>query len=230
MTRRLIGLITTATLGLALALPAAAQERAGETKRSQQSAYQQANILPELLNVGDEIYQQASVYTQDHGSLELAFDDGSSLTLGPNTDLVIDEFVYQPSNGQGEAALSITRGVLRMVSGRVPSERVRISTPVATVGIRGTRFTLDSNQPGTLKVWADEGIVTVAPRQSSVVFALEAPAFAVCTVNVCQEGPAPVQPTTFPTSPPNVGPFRGRDLHGDPGSSEQESEDTSSSG
>lgn len=230
MTRKLISLTATAVLGLALAVPATAQERAGETKRAQQNAFQQASIVSQTLDVGDEIYRQANVYTRDHGGLELAFDDGSSLTLGPNTDLVIDEFVYQPSTGDGEAALSLTRGVLRLVSGRVPSERVRIGTPVATVGIRGTRLTLDSNQDGTLKVWADEGIITVAPRETSVVFTLEAPTFAVCTSSVCEEGPAPVQPAMFQTAPPNVGPFRGRDLHGDPGSGENESEESSEAG
>lgn len=187
--------------------PAKAAERAGETKRSQQNAYQVEIFSPDTLEVGDEIYREATVFTKDHGSLELAFDDGSLLTLGPNTDLVIDDFVYSPDSGNGQAALRLGRGVLRMVSGNLPSERVQIATDVATVGIRGTRFTLDTHDEGILQVWSTEGTVVVSPRDTDIVYELVAPSYASCTSAACTIGPAPVEPVTFPTSPPNPGPF-----------------------
>lgn len=195
--------LASATLIVAALSTAAtlAAERAGHTTRVQPASFQQEQLLPLTLSVGDQIFRDARVFTQTHGSLEMSLDDGSVLTLGPNSDIVVDEYVYSPESTDGSAAMTLGRGVLRMVSGRLPSDSVRIRTPVATIGIRGTDFTLDTKSEMLVKVWVDDGIVTVAPSQSSEVFELEAPAFAVCTPTECQRGNALPRPTMFPYIP-----------------------------
>jgi hypothetical protein len=55
--------------------------------------------------------------------------------------MVIDEFVYNPATGTGKITASVTRGTLRLISGRIArqeQEAIQIKLPVATVGIRGS--------------------------------------------------------------------------------------------
>ncbi|MFK7945102.1 MAG: FecR domain-containing protein [Paracoccaceae bacterium] len=203
------------------AVPAA--DRAGEATRSQQNAFQWASISPDLLATGDEVYQKAEVYTKDHGSVEMRMDDDSLLTLGPNSQLVIDEFVYSSGADTGNATLSLGRGVLRMVSGRIGSGRVRIGTPVATIGIRGTDFILDTNRPGNLRVWSKSGTVTVSPSNSDIVFELVAPSFASCSSASCEIGPSPAEPSFFPIAPANPSSIGGENDPGGPEGEESES-------
>lgn len=198
--------LTSAATAVALttfANPALAAERAGETTKVQPASYQGSGFFPDFLETGDEILREETVYTEEYGSMEIRFDDGSNLTLGPNTEIVVDSFVYNPSDSSGASAVSLGRGVLRLISGQLPSESVSVSTTVATIGVRGTDFTLDTNTSDTLRIWVDDGIVTASPLQSDQVFELTAPAYAVCTVTTCDTSGAPsARPVVFPIVPP----------------------------
>jgi len=60
------------------------------------------------------------------------------LTIGPNSNLVIDDFVYNPNAGGGRFAASLTKGALRFVGGQIShTAGATINTPVASLGIRG---------------------------------------------------------------------------------------------
>lgn len=183
---------------------AAAQERAGETVRVQPQSYQRTGAYPFNLRRGSEIYRQANVFTKEYGSVSMLFDDGTDLTLGPDTDVTIDEYVYSPGGG-GQAAISFGKGVLRMVSGTMPKGSVTIDTPVATVGIRGTTFTLALPTTNQLRGWVEDGTVTAAPDQSSQVFAFSAPAAFVCSAAGCEQTDGGPPPGAFPASPPDAG-------------------------
>ena len=91
-----------------------------------------------VLTVGLDMVQDERIETDPAGQTHLLFVDGSTLTVGPNSDLVLDRFVYDPDSKTGELALSTTKGLLRFVGGRISkSGGVRIKTPSATIGIRG---------------------------------------------------------------------------------------------
>lgn len=95
----------------------------------------------ELYNGSDILFDE-TVTTGAESRLEMAFEDGSTIMLGDNSKLVIDELVYDPK-GRSAASLSLIHGVFRMVSGeinKVPGGTMTLSTPVATIGIRGTDF------------------------------------------------------------------------------------------
>jgi hypothetical protein len=74
----------------------------------------------------------------------IRFNDSSTLTLGENANIDIDELVYSPAAaGNGRQALKFTQGVFQFVSGAISAanhDNVTITTRVATIGIRGTRF------------------------------------------------------------------------------------------
>jgi hypothetical protein len=90
---------------------------------------------------GDEIFLGDRIVTGPAGGLQVMLLDGTTFSVGPNSSMVIDEFVYNPANGTGKLTASLTRGTLRLISGRLArqeQEAIRIKLPVATVGVRGT--------------------------------------------------------------------------------------------
>jgi len=91
------------------------------------------------LEVGSGIVSRERIETTTSGSVQVMFNDRSTLTVGPNSDLVIDEFVYDPNAaGGGRFATRLTKGALRFVGGEIShTAGATITTPVATLGIRG---------------------------------------------------------------------------------------------
>jgi hypothetical protein len=69
--------------------------------------------------------------------------DDTRISLGPDTEVRIDRFLYAPAQGQLALVLKMARGVAAYVSGKIAQlspDAVRVETPVAIVGVRGTRF------------------------------------------------------------------------------------------
>ena len=66
----------------------------------------------------------------------------SSMSIGPNSDLTIDQFVYDPKTGTGKLAMSATRGLLRYVGGKLSKQddAVTLRTSTATLAVRGGAF------------------------------------------------------------------------------------------
>ncbi|MEQ9639417.1 MAG: FecR domain-containing protein [Alphaproteobacteria bacterium] len=91
-----------------------------------------------ILQVGNDMYADERVQTVDNGKVHLLFLDGSAMSIGPNSDIVLDEFVYDPDTKTGNLSFAATKGVFRFVGGRISkSSPVLIKTPNATIGIRG---------------------------------------------------------------------------------------------
>ena len=97
------------------------------------------------LTVGSPIGQGDAIATAAGGALAVAFVDGTSISLGGNARMVVDEFVYDPGGADNAAAFDMLQGVFAYVSGQVAKSRpdaTVLSTPVATIGIRGTTLGL----------------------------------------------------------------------------------------
>ncbi|MEM6934178.1 MAG: FecR domain-containing protein [Pseudomonadota bacterium] len=182
-----------ALIGVLLALPAgsasrATTVRAGHVVLVEQSAMQKTALVEEKLREGDSVFQQATINTNWAGRAKMQLDDGSSLTLGANSDLVIDDFVYQPERDSGRASLRLLQGIMRMLSGRMRPGSYSVSTRIAVLGIRGTSFTIDNRNPEILSIRVDQGTVLARPLQSGKSYRLAAPSYAVCTLTACTFG------------------------------------------
>jgi hypothetical protein len=90
------------------------------------------------LRLQDDIYHNELIETFEDSATELAFLDETTINLGPNSIVVLDEFVYDPDPSNSSFILTVTQGALRFTSGVLPSDAYKINTPVATIGIRGT--------------------------------------------------------------------------------------------
>ena len=163
-------------LAAALALhpdPVQAQsvERAGEVAEIMETGFQLHAGRTAWLRQGDAVIRNARLETDSAGEMALAMDDGSHLVLMPDSDIVIDRFVYDPDQTTGQAVFTLGRGALRMISGRLPSERYQVNTPIATIGLRGTDFTAELVSGSDLVVRVDQGAVEILlPDDTTAVF------------------------------------------------------------
>ena len=124
------------------ALPVRAQQAAGQVERQKGTASRTSVGATSDLVQGSQIFVGDEIRTGSGARLLILFDDESKLTLGENARITIDQFVYAPG-GESSQALAIVVGVFRFVSGQIGKVRPRevaFSTPVATLGIRGTVF------------------------------------------------------------------------------------------
>ncbi len=91
-----------------------------------------------VLFVGSDIFRNEVIRTDESGLTHLLFLDKSSLTIGPNSLVTIDKYVYNPKTDSGELVMTATRGILRFVGGSLSKKKpVTIKTPLGTLGIRG---------------------------------------------------------------------------------------------
>jgi hypothetical protein len=91
------------------------------------------------LRLRDNIIRNAELVTAERGALEVTFNDGSKLTMGQNSRLTVDEYVYA-QGGASKQTVRYTKGLFRFLSGSIPKDNVKIDTPTVTIGIRGTIF------------------------------------------------------------------------------------------
>ena len=115
------------------------------------------------IDLGASVFLNQEVSTGEEARLELTFVDGTQLTLGEKAKMILDTFVYSPAEGTGKLTMAVT-GAFRFVSGQVTKQRetqVAVTTPVATVGIRGTEFWGGPIDDQALGVFLIEGEVTV---------------------------------------------------------------------
>ena len=91
-----------------------------------------------VLRIGIDIQANELITTTANDRAHLLFIDGTSLTVGPNAHLTIDKFVFHPDTKTGELSVSATKGLLRVVGGKISKKsEITITTPSSTVGIRG---------------------------------------------------------------------------------------------
>ncbi len=86
----------------------------------------------------DDIYHNETIETFDESATEITFLDDTAISLGPNSKITLDRFVYDPNPSASSFVMTVTLGALRFASGKLPSKAYTIHTPTATIGIRGT--------------------------------------------------------------------------------------------
>ncbi len=100
---------------------------------------------PKTLVIGDKVIYNEKIATDSKGLLQILLADGSSFTVGPNSSMAIDSFVYDPNAGTAKVAATLGKGVFRFIGGRASKAAggVTLDTPVGTVGIQGGISNLD---------------------------------------------------------------------------------------
>ncbi len=136
----------------------ASADNVGSATRVQRYAYQtppQAGRAP--LYRLNPVVRNARLETVPSGALEVTFTDGSRLTLGSASTVVVDNYVFGAGQGAGNQTLKMTRGLFRFVSGSMPKDQVRLQTPSVTIGIRGTSVKIKSDGAGNEVIFFEHG-------------------------------------------------------------------------
>src|SRR5215218_5576378 len=131
-----------------------------------------------VLRIGIDVQANELITTNANDRAHLVFLDGSSLTVGPNAQLTIDKFVFDPNTKTGELAINASKGVLRLVGGKISKgSPITITTPSSTIGIRGGITILDvkARQTDSVFVFGKDmavrggGQTQVATRPGSMI-------------------------------------------------------------
>ncbi len=125
-----------------VALPALAAE-AGRVKVSKGDVHIERDGKRLAAPVGTTIQARDTVKTGADGSVGITFQDNSLLSAGPNSELVIERFVFDSTTHKGEFDTALKKGTLAVVSGKIVKqspEAMRVKTPAAIMGVRGTEF------------------------------------------------------------------------------------------
>ena len=132
-------------LGSVLAVLAAGESLAqdvGRVKTVKGTVYIERAGQREVALVGTGVRQADTLVTGPDGAVGVTLSDDTLLSAGPNSILVIERFVYD-GNQPGSIEAALTKGTLAVVSGRIAKQApdaMRVKTPSAILGVRGTEF------------------------------------------------------------------------------------------
>ena len=149
-----------AVLGICLVAgidPASAQAptRVGEAAVVKNEVLRVAASTTQI-NVGDALLRDETVRTGADSATRLVMADSTNLSLGPNATLKLDRTVFNDEHTYRDIAVKLTAGAFRFVTGNSEKAAYKITTPLATIGVRGTILDILS-QRGKTTVVLQEG-------------------------------------------------------------------------
>ena len=150
-----IGLVTAL-----IASPAHAQTRVGEAAIVKNEVLRVAGASTTQIRVGDGLVRDETVRTGIDSATRLVMADSTNLSLGPNATLKLDRTVFDDEHHYREVAVRMTSGAFRFVTGHSDKAAYKITTPLATIGVRGTTLDILSQRGQTI-VNLQEGAASV---------------------------------------------------------------------
>jgi len=116
------------------------------------------------------------VTTGSSGRLQFVLPDDTTFTIGPSSDMFMDDFVYDTDNSPRKVTARLTIGFFRWVTGKVfhkDKEKMKVITQVVAIGIRGTDFEtfVAPDESGYIKLFS--GILEITPRKRGGVFIMK---------------------------------------------------------
>ena len=152
------------SLCLAAALaasPAHAQvARVGEAAIVKNEVVRVTGSAKSQINVGDGVLRDETVHTGLDSATRLVMIDSTNLSLGPNATVKLDRTVFNDEHSYREIAIRLTTGAFRFVTGHSEKAAYKITTSLATIGVRGTILDILS-QKGATTVVLQEGASSV---------------------------------------------------------------------
>lgn len=105
---------------------------------------------PRQLAIADRVVRDERVVAGPDGAAQLMFLDQTTLSVGPNSEVVLDEYVYDPDAGTGAMAFGVARGALRFIGGGISkTTEVEARVPGAVIGLRGGMATILASEERT---------------------------------------------------------------------------------
>jgi hypothetical protein len=153
--------------------PVAQVEARGEfyflTKDGRKLTGAEANKVP--------LEEGGKVVTGKGGHVRLTLPDATTFTVGANSEIVIDKFVYDPNQTPKQVMVNMTKGVFRWVTGKTAPKykaQMQVTLPVMAVGIRGTDFEALVGTKGRGRVALYDGQLEITEKKTGFAFILNA--------------------------------------------------------
>jgi hypothetical protein len=144
------GLIALSVLA-ATSWPATAEDAIGQIK----TASGEVSVLRggdrQKVAAGDRVFQSDVFSTGADGSIGITFTDNSMMSLGPDSELTLDQFRFDTTTHEGVFDSSLANGTLAVRSGQIVKqtpEAMKVRTPGALLGVRGTEFVVRADGGG----------------------------------------------------------------------------------
>ena len=137
-TRVFLGLAFVAfAAAIALAGPAVALEPSGHAVRVDPAVNASGPGGRRLIELEGAVFIGDQIVASPNGLAQIKFIDDTRIVIGPNSQLTIDTFVFNPDNTAKKVTLTAIKGTFRFISGNSPAGAYSIRTPTMTIGIRG---------------------------------------------------------------------------------------------
>ncbi len=101
-----------------------------------------SNGLKEL-KTGDKVYLGDTILSGTNSGAQLLLLDQSTFTIGSDSEVVMDTFIYDPKNSDGKIVSTVKKGSLKIISGLISKknpDNLKVKVPEGTLGSRGTEF------------------------------------------------------------------------------------------
>ena len=148
-------------IGLAVVLvrPAQAIEASGKAVAVEQDASASGPGGARTLVIDGPVFGGDAIKTNSVGHAQILFADNTKMVVGPNSQVKIDSFVFQGKSTASQFSIGALRGTFRFITGASAKNAYSITTPTATIGVRGTAFDGHIAQDGTTTIALWHGIV-----------------------------------------------------------------------
>jgi hypothetical protein len=142
-----IVLCTIATTAIATVTPAASQNQIAQVKTVSGQVKVERDRGQTSPKAGDLLFEKDTIVTGADGSIGITFIDNTVMSAGPNSEISLEQFTFDSSNFNGSMLTELRKGTLSVVSGDIARSSpgaMKVRTPAATLGVRGTRFVAEA--------------------------------------------------------------------------------------
>ena len=150
-------IVVSSEIGIA---SAQAPARVGEAAVVQNEVIRVSGSGGTQINVGDALLRDETVRTGADSAARLVMADSTNLSLGPSSTIKLDRTVFNDEHTYRDIAIRLTTGAFRFVTGHSEKTAYKITTPLASIGVRGTILDILS-QRGKTTVVLQEGASSV---------------------------------------------------------------------
>jgi hypothetical protein len=120
-----------------------------------------------LAKPGHDIRARDRIVTGANGAAGFTTPDNGMFSLGPNSQMIVDEIAFNRQTQDGNIAVRFLKGTFSVVTGilgKIAPQKTRIQTPTATIGVRGTEFSVRVDVPPELEKDVLEGKAPPKPK------------------------------------------------------------------
>jgi len=134
------------------------------------ASLQREDVVIEL-NLGDKLQEKDTVITDDFAKVQIVFQDETIVTIGKNSQFSISKYLYEDKKTPSVKFVML-KGAMRVITGRigkVAPQKFSVTTKTATIGIRGTNFSVVIDKDGTNHVFCTYGAISVVVNKTEYI-------------------------------------------------------------